>query len=65
MTMGDDWVQDLKRWCLAAIRSVAPAKRNLCAEQTEPAAMGYEAAHPCLQAMHWPETGAHVPGPVR
>ena len=53
MSNDADWVEDVKRWCHAggAAASVAP-------EGDEPAtdfALGYEAAHPALQARHWPD----------
>ena len=52
-----DWVEDVRRWCLAS----SPAARNRPLaptaepEATDFAALGYEAAHPALQARNWPE----------
>ena len=52
-----DWVEDVRRWCLAgspAVRSkpeTAPGE----AERTDFSALGYEAAHPALQARNWPD----------
>ena len=52
-----DWVEDVRRWCLAG----SPAARNKPLtpsaefEPTDFAALGYEAAHPALQARNWPE----------
>lgn len=52
-----DWVEDVRRWCLAgspALRT-KPVAPNAEAESTDFASMGYEAAHPALQARNWPE----------
>jgi len=52
-----DWVEDVRRWCLAG----SPSARNMPAappaepESTDFSALGYEAAHPALQARNWPE----------
>ncbi|MEO8805391.1 MAG: hypothetical protein ABI433_04865 [Burkholderiaceae bacterium] len=52
-----DWVEDVRRWCLGA----SPSARNKPlappaeAESTDFSALGYEAAHPALQARNWPE----------
>jgi hypothetical protein len=49
-----DWVEDVKRWCRAGTTTthVTPAAE---AESTDFSALGYEAAHPALQARNWPE----------
>lgn len=55
-----DWVEDVRRWCLAnppALRA-KPVTPNAEAESTDFASMGYEAAHPALQARNWPEAPA-------
>ena len=52
-----DWVEDVRRWCLAgspALRA-KPATPNAEPEPTDFASLGYEAAHPALQARNWPE----------
>lgn len=48
-----NWVEDVKRWCQAgaeSARSAAPASND-----GDSAFIGYEAAHPALQALHWPD----------
>ncbi|MEO8058754.1 MAG: hypothetical protein ABI671_10540 [Burkholderiales bacterium] len=52
-----DWVEDVRRWCLAG-SPAAPDKALTPPAEPEPtdfAALGYEAAHPALQARNWPE----------
>jgi hypothetical protein len=54
MDSKDDWVEDVRRWYYGGN---APAA-DISAEG-QPAAdtpeLGYEAAHPTLQARHWPD----------
>ena len=45
----DDWVADVRRWCLSGA---------LLDDHPESADIGYEAAHPALQARHWPDASA-------
>ena len=48
-----DWVEDVKRWFLAGAESarlVDPAS-----SESDTAFIGYEAAHPALQARNWPD----------
>lgn len=57
MSNDEDWVADVRRWVAG---SQAPA-----VVLPEPAddhgdAIGYEAAHPALQAAHWPDAPARV-----
>lgn len=52
MTNDADWLEDVKRWYLA---SVAASQSGARAESTDLMALGYEAAHPALQARHWPD----------
>ncbi len=55
MTNDADWVEDVKRWYLAG----APKARSAdAAVEPESAFIGYEAAHPALQARNWPEAPA-------
>ena len=57
MTNDADWVEDVRRWCLAgspAARSKSPAI-PVEPETTDFTALGYEAAHPALQARNWPD----------
>ncbi|MBX3620175.1 MAG: hypothetical protein KF891_09360 [Rhizobacter sp.] len=52
-----DWVEDVRRWYYGG----SPPASEAQAEPDSPAGadLGYEAAHPCLQARHWPD--ASVP----
>ena len=54
MANDEEWVADVKRWCLAGNRSgIAGA---VGADDTaDEIALGYEAADPALQAAHWPD----------
>ncbi|MEO5880812.1 MAG: hypothetical protein ABIQ06_00205 [Caldimonas sp.] len=49
-----DWVEDVKRWYLAGAESARSAAAATTIE-SESAFIGYEAAHPALQAHHWPD----------
>lgn len=53
MTNDANWVEDVKRWCLAG---VAASRSGAPAESTDLMALGYEAAHPALQAQYWPDS---------
>ena len=46
-----DWVADVKRWYFANAE-VKPASAS---DDAEIETIGYEAAHPALQARHWPD----------
>ena len=52
-----DWVEDVRRWCLAGSPAMRakPVTPNAEPESTDFASLGYEAAHPALQARNWPE----------
>ena len=52
MTSDADWVEDVKRWYLSGVQSSLPGGSSSEVEDVE---IGYEAAHPALQARHWPE----------
>ncbi len=53
MSNDSDWVEDVKHWCRAGgAGSVAVQEPD---EQPTEFALGYEAAHPALQARHWPD----------
>jgi len=52
MANDEEWVADVKRWCLAGTRSGADAAPS---EGADDVALGYEAADPALQAHHWPD----------
>ncbi len=47
-----DWVEDVKRWYLSGTSS---AQADAIDSSEDPVALGYEAAHPALQAKHWPD----------
>jgi hypothetical protein len=55
-----DWVEDVKRWCQAGAESLRAAAAAPAAAESESAFMGYEAAHPALQAHHWPDAPAFL-----
>lgn len=57
MANDSDWVEDVKRWYLAGARSVVVAGVDAPASDYG-VDLGYEAAHPCLQACHWPDAAA-------
>ena len=54
--MADDseWVQDVRRWVSAGARSGCAAPSTV-GETDDGDVVGYEAAHPALQAAHWPD----------
>ena len=57
MANDSDWVADVKRWYLASASSAAAA---VAVAGDAPLSdygvdLGYEAAHPSLQARHWPD----------
>lgn len=51
MTNDAEWVEDVKRWMAGARAATAAA----ASEGTDLMPLGYEAAHPALQALHWPD----------
>ena len=66
MASDSDWVEDVRRWYRASTQAVAslnaPAQD---AADTDVAALGYEAAHPALQARNWPEAQSTGFEPLR
>ena len=46
-----DWVEDVRRWYLSG----ASAAASTADGNDDPVALGYEAAHPALQARNWPD----------
>lgn len=52
MSNDNDWVEDVRRWCVN--HPTAGVDDSLPVENTD-FALGYEAAHPALQARHWPD----------
>ena len=53
-----DWVEDVKRWYLAGASSKAAARLVAAPPSDYGVDLGYEAAHPSLQARHWPDAAA-------
>ena len=53
MTNDAQWVEDVKRWYFGGSRPVAEAAAT--DGLGDDVALGYEAAHPALQAHHWPD----------
>jgi hypothetical protein len=47
-----EWVEDVKRWYLAGASS---RPSDSASSPDDDVALGYEAAHPALQARHWPD----------
>jgi len=64
MTNDAEWVEDVRRWYYSGVRSAA-AGRSAPAESTDLMALGYEAAHPALQAHHWPDAPSTAFGDTR
>ena len=60
MSNDADWVEDVKRWYRAGVQSALLAEASAGDTTTESFAIGYEAAHPALQARHWPDASAHA-----
>ena len=54
MANDEEWVADVKRWCLAGTRSASGVALGSNDEGDE-IALGYEAADPALHAHHWPD----------
>jgi hypothetical protein len=50
-----DWVADVRRWYFGT--SQKPPV-SAVANDSENDALGYEAAHPALEARHWPEANS-------
>lgn len=60
MTNDADWVEDVKRWYLSSTSAAAQSSLSSTASGTSDYGMdlGYEAAHPALQARNWPDAAA-------
>ncbi len=62
MASDADWVDDVRRWYLAGTQPVAAASQQIsgpgASSAEDDAALGYEAAHPALQARNWPDAPA-------
>lgn len=59
MANDTDWVEDVKRWYLNGTRPLASIAADSAGDDSASsdygAELGYEAAHPTLQAPHWPD----------
>jgi hypothetical protein len=55
MANDEEWIQDVKRWYRtgSALMGSEPGDSG-----DDDVAIGYEAAHPPLQARHWPDTAS-------
>jgi hypothetical protein len=49
----DDWVEDVRRWYYGGNPPAAEADPE--PGTPAPTELGYETAHPSLQARHWPD----------
>ena len=52
MANDTDWVEDVKRWCRTGRQAASDGALPAVDQGDE---VGYEAAHPALQARHWPD----------
>jgi hypothetical protein len=50
----DEWLEDVRRWYYGGNPPAAEAA-DADATGAPSAELGYEAAHPALQARHWPD----------
>ncbi|WP_157598235.1 MULTISPECIES: hypothetical protein [unclassified Rhizobacter] len=56
MASDADWMEDVRRWALGEPRPhAAVAEPSDLQPPGLPDDLGYEAAHPALQARHWPD----------
>jgi len=53
MASDADWLEDVRRWALGEPPAARPAP--VADEAAAGDELGYEAAHPALQARHWPD----------
>lgn len=66
MASDADWVEDVRRWCASAAATTMPCDASMPDNEGTATAdgdafaepLGYEAAHPALQARHWPDAPA-------
>ena len=58
MSNDEAWTEDVNRWYYGG--TVPEAYRD---ESSADEAIGYEAAHPALQALHWPDAPWLVAAP--
>ncbi|MEO8153396.1 MAG: hypothetical protein ABI605_10035 [Rhizobacter sp.] len=51
-----DWVEDVRRWYFGGNAPAADAEPATASPAIgDPTELGYETAHPALQARHWPD----------
>jgi len=55
MASDSDWVEDVRRWVSTQRVGSKPETPVDGTVAPEPYDLGYEAAHPALQARHWPD----------
>ena len=56
MASDADWLEDVRRWALGEAQPHASsAESSDVLPSSLPDDLGYEAAHPALQARHWPD----------
>jgi len=55
MASDADWVEDVKRWYFAGQGALVRAPAASAGEELSGEAVGYEAAHPALEARSWPD----------
>jgi hypothetical protein len=60
MASDADWVEDVRRWFLAGRQEATALAQGARSMTDESNALGYEAAHPALQARHWPDAPSGV-----
>ena len=53
----DEWLEDVRRWYYGGNPPAAEAA-DVEAGASTPVELGYEAAHPALQARHWPDAAS-------
>ncbi len=51
-----DWVEDVRRWYYGGKQPAADQDGSVNAPEDDVGLLGYETAHPALQARHWPDT---------
>lgn len=56
MASDADWVEDVRRWYFNGAQSASPPAGAAADDgDAETVELGYEAAHPALQARNWPD----------
>jgi hypothetical protein len=62
MAIDADWVDDVRRWCLAGDGVEGGYATRPAADSVGDGsdAIGYEAAVPALQSRHWPDAPPHA-----